>query len=286
MVGTADPGGRRGAGDEGPIRRRGTATRPKCRRRSGSGRRPRSWRSAGTSRSTRPSSFEPLAPRSLLPVSSPTVLDAAAADSVGVEVIWMRWRSGRESREMTSGGQLPGSVTVTERCVCIRRTSRPTNFARPSVTPTWGRQRNGSACHELEMGDAVARWLQRRRTTSLFSGLTVDRFTQQIGVAVVPGVLLDHVNQDPAQAGCTAVRPTATRQLSESAGRKRDLDLRPRPADRGVPDSEELVRRVVGRGVPVPVGIGPPSRPYPRVAAGVRRTTIERTNRPRHRPGV
>ena len=43
----------------------------------------------------------------------------------------------------------------------------------------------------------------------LLAGGAVDRFAQQVGVAVVPGVLLDHVDDDPAQARRPAVGPRA-----------------------------------------------------------------------------
>jgi hypothetical protein len=39
----------------------------------------------------------------------------------------------------------------------------------------------------------------------LLAGLAVDRLAQQVGVAVVPRVLLDHVAHDPSQARCPTV---------------------------------------------------------------------------------
>ena len=49
----------------------------------------------------------------------------------------------------------------------------------------------------------AAWWRSARR---LLPGEPVDRFPEEVGMAVVPRVLLDHVEQDPAQAGASAVR--------------------------------------------------------------------------------
>src|SRR5262245_60553617 len=72
--------------------------------------------------------------------------------------------------------------------------------------------------------EAVASAAQRhaaRPTSALLAGLPVDRLTHQIGVAVVTGVLLDHVKQNPAQARGTAVGPGALGQLIKACGGKR-----------------------------------------------------------------
>src|SRR5438105_83195 len=42
---------------------------------------------------------------------------------------------------------------------------------------------------------------------NLLACLPVHRLAEQVGMAIVPRVLLDHVDQDPTQAGCTAVGP-------------------------------------------------------------------------------
>ena len=44
----------------------------------------------------------------------------------------------------------------------------------------------------------------RRRVESSVASRAVDGFTQQVGVAVVAGILLDHVQQDPADADLPA----------------------------------------------------------------------------------
>ena len=51
---------------------------------------------------------------------------------------------------------------------------------------------------------------------ALLAGTPVHRFADEIGVAVVSRVLLDHVEQDPSQAGCRAVGPSAPGQPPEA----------------------------------------------------------------------
>src|SRR5699024_2363624 len=46
-----------------------------------------------------------------------------------------------------------------------------------------------------------------RQVGPLFAGGAVDRLPDEIGMAVVPGVLLDHVHDDPAQARALTIRP-------------------------------------------------------------------------------
>ena len=48
----------------------------------------------------------------------------------------------------------------------------------------------------------------------LLPGEPVYRLPEQVGMAVVPGVPLDHVAHDPAQAGGLAVGPGSLGQLS------------------------------------------------------------------------
>ena len=55
---------------------------------------------------------------------------------------------------------------------------------------------------------------------SLFAGLAVDGLPEKIGVAVVPGVLLDHVTEDPAEAGRPAVASYPAGALVEAASRQ------------------------------------------------------------------
>lgn len=45
----------------------------------------------------------------------------------------------------------------------------------------------------------------------LLAGLSVDGFAEEVGVAVMPRVLLDHVEHDPAKAGCPSVWPGSDR---------------------------------------------------------------------------
>lgn len=51
----------------------------------------------------------------------------------------------------------------------------------------------------------------------LLTGLAVDGFAQEVGVAVVPCVLLDQVEQDPAQAGRPSVRKSTDGESVETA---------------------------------------------------------------------
>lgn len=59
---------------------------------------------------------------------------------------------------------------------------------------------------------------QPPRRAALPTGRAVDGFAQQVGMPVVAGVLLDHVAQDPAQAGAPCVRPGPRRRLLEPTG--------------------------------------------------------------------
>src|SRR5262249_8621758 len=52
----------------------------------------------------------------------------------------------------------------------------------------------------------------------LLAGLAVHGLAEQVGVAVVPGVLLDHVHQDPAQARRLIVGPWAFGELAQAVG--------------------------------------------------------------------
>src|SRR5712691_7886138 len=49
----------------------------------------------------------------------------------------------------------------------------------------------------------------QRSVRRLLPGLPVHRLPEEVGMAVVPPVLLDHVDQDPSQAGRLTVRPGA-----------------------------------------------------------------------------
>ena len=47
----------------------------------------------------------------------------------------------------------------------------------------------------------------------LLAGEPVHRFAEEVGVAVVPRVLLDHVDDDPSQGWCATVGPRAPGRL-------------------------------------------------------------------------
>ena len=66
------------------------------------------------------------------------------------------------------------------------------NTTRPSTKNVADLPVNTSAGPEAPVGNGV--YWQR-----LFAGRAVDAFAEQVGVAVVAGVLLDHVGENPAQ---------------------------------------------------------------------------------------
>src|SRR3990172_3959936 len=75
----------------------------------------------------------------------------------------------------------------------------------------------------------------------LLAGEPVNRLPDEVGMAVVPRVLLDHVDQDPSQAGCPTVGPGAPRQPLKAALGQR---LRDQGAGAGhgvLPERDELL---------------------------------------------
>src|ERR1035438_7861014 len=112
-------------------------------------------------------------------------------------------------------------------------------------------------------GDAGARenGLSARR---LLPGEPVHRLPEEVGMAVVPGVLLDQVEQDPSQAGCPAVGQGAPGQPVQAAVGQR---LRDQGAGAGhgvLPERQELLGGLPRGRVPVPVGVGVPVHRVPR----------------------
>src|SRR5437879_12946126 len=92
-----------------------------------------------------------------------------------------------------------------------KRTQRHSSGAgrvdpRPSVARSDGilRGRSGPVTPRL-----VGMGLSARR---LLPGLPVHRLPEEVGMAVVPRVLLDHMAQDPSQAGCRSIGPGSTGQ--------------------------------------------------------------------------
>jgi hypothetical protein len=94
----------------------------------------------------------------------------------------------------------------------------------------------------------------------------VQRLPDQVGVPVVPRVLVDHVDDQPAEVhaliGCVAPH----HQLTQVTAGQRLGDARPGPLDGAAPERVELLRRVVCRGTPLPVRVGVPVDPVPRRA--------------------
>ena len=74
-------------------------------------------------------------------------------------------------------------------------------------------------------------------------------------MAVVAGVLLDHVAQDPAQAGRAPVRPDPLGRLAEPVAAVKHLrDVGAGLCYGPLPQGEKLLRGVLGGGAPFPVG--------------------------------
>jgi hypothetical protein len=87
---------------------------------------------------------------------------------------------------------------------------------------------------------------------------TVHGLAEQVGVAGVPAVLLDQVEDEPAQAGVPAVVVTRVDQLVETAVGQRRVEPGAGPFDGGVPEGVKLLRAVVGRGGERPLWVGVP----------------------------
>jgi hypothetical protein len=96
------------------------------------------------------------------------------------------------------------------------------------------------------------------RARCLLSHEPVHRLPNQVGMAVVPRVLLDHVDHDPTQAGCAAVGPGAPRELIQAAVGQHLSDEGAGAGYCALPEREELLGGVRGGRVPVPIGVGPP----------------------------
>ena len=97
-----------------------------------------------------------------------------------------------------------------------------------------------------------------RRTTA---HLAVDGLADQVGVAVVPGVLLDHVYDDPAQVEPLAGMAPAGHLSHRIEAVRRGECLVEDPVgggDRLVQQRAQLLRGVLGGAVPVPVAVGVP----------------------------
>ena len=93
----------------------------------------------------------------------------------------------------------------------------------------------------------------------------VDGLAEQVGVAGVPGVLLEQVEQQPAQAGVRAVGPAEVDGLAEVTvgGEERGEPLAG-PPDGVVPQRVQRLRGVVGGGPELPVRVGAEVHAVPR----------------------
>ena len=106
---------------------------------------------------------------------------------------------------------------------------------------------------------ATARSIRR-----VLSGEPVHRLPDEVGVADVPRVLLDQVDQDAPQAGRPAVRSLMPGELAQVAVGQGLGDRGAGPAHRVLPQRIELPGGVPGGRVPFPVGVGVPVHRVPR----------------------
>src|SRR4051794_37767506 len=85
------------------------------------------------------------------------------------------------------------------------------------------------------------------------TGLAVDGLPDQVGMAVVPGVLLDHVDDDPAQAERLTLAPAPLRRggIEPRVAGQRRVDHHVCTTDGLVEEPAQLLGAVVVRGVPL-----------------------------------
>src|SRR5699024_897196 len=111
-------------------------------------------------------------------------------------------------------------------------------------------------------GRPRARAARRGLVGPLFAGGPVDRLADEIGMAVVPGVLLDHVHDDPAQARALTIRPAPRSESVQAIGAgERAAGAR----HCLLPQGEVLRGGLLGCQAPFPVGVGRPVGLCPRL---------------------
>src|SRR5580698_6968635 len=98
----------------------------------------------------------------------------------------------------------------------------------------------------------------------LLPRLPVHGLPDEVGVTVVPAVFLDHVAEDPAQAGRATIGPLDLGQLRQPAGSKRLVGLDSGTLDRVFPQRSQFLGTVMCCRVPIPVRIGIPVGGVPR----------------------
>ena len=115
-----------------------------------------------------------------------------------------------------------------------------------------------------------ARW-RAGSSTPLLPRLAVDGLADQVGVAVVAGVLLDHVHEDPAQAEARP-RPRVARRRPTRASSPPSASASAMIASEAATESSNSTAQVLGavvdRAVPVPVAVGLPVDRGPRLDLG------------------
>src|SRR6266571_5474016 len=92
----------------------------------------------------------------------------------------------------------------------------------------------------------------------ILSDKPIDRLPDEVGMAHVACVLLDHVNEEPSQAGGPAVGPGAGGEPVQAAGGDRLGYQGAGAAYRFLPQRLELRGAVPGSSVPLPVRVGVP----------------------------
>src|SRR4051812_25722017 len=132
----------------------------------------------------------------------------------------------------------------------ILRHSAP--WASRVTTGSMKATRSGTDWSSSKLADGVALTSAWR----VLADQAVDRLTDQVGLAGVPRVLLDEVDEHPAQAGRDTVRPgRAPRELEAALGQRFGKQLAGAD-DVVLPELHQLVGRVVGRGAELPLRVG------------------------------
>jgi hypothetical protein len=102
----------------------------------------------------------------------------------------------------------------------------------------------------------------QRSARRIVADAPIDRFSNEVGVAIVARVLLDHVEQDVAQAGERAIGPAMLPRRA-SVGHRRS-EQRARTGYGAAPERVEPFGGVLGGGAPVPRRVDRPVDSGPR----------------------
>ena len=130
------------------------------------------------------------------------------------------------------------------------------------------RRRSTGRCSERlrnaasDQADRCLGWCSRS-VDGIFTDEAIHRLADEIGVTDVARVLLDHVDQQPAQAWRTAIGPGSPGQTVQAAVGQRLGNDGARATHGLMPDRRQLLWRAVSSRVPLPVRIGISSHHVP-----------------------